>query len=99
MLDFYIIAIATITNNDSKIPMHLNRVGIHYYQPNDLISINGNLVPELVYHRIDLIPIHSPLCKYFMQLATMGNSIKIIVKLNFDIHFFFLILQTALRYF
>lgn len=71
---FYIVCIVTTKNGgDTKVPVHLNRVGIHYYQPNDIVSISGSLVPELVYHRVDLIPIPTPLCKHFRQLATMGK--------------------------
>lgn len=87
---FYVVCIVTIKTNESKQQVQLNRVGIHYYQPNDMISISGNLVPELVYHRIDLIPIHSVLCKHFKQLATMESITLFLSASSFTSPFVYL---------
>lgn len=69
---FYVICVATTVSNATKLPVHLNHVGVHLYQADDIVSIAGNLVPELVYHH--LVPIAVvPLCRHFKQLATMES--------------------------
>lgn len=94
---FYVICLVTKSSNLTKMPVHLNHLDGQLYHPNDAVSIIEHFVPELVYHRIDLVPIPVPLCRHFKQLATMGTfGIDLITFLIYILLFFFVTQKASL---
>lgn len=75
--EFYIVCVASYRNETIKTPLHISHLGIDYYQNSDNVLVIDNLIPELVYHRLDLQPVQSTLCRHFKQIATMGKLVTI----------------------
>lgn len=73
--EFYIVCVASYRNVTIKTPLHISHLGIDYYQNSDNVLVIDNLIPELVYHRLDLQPVQTTLCRHFKQIATMGKPI------------------------
>lgn len=69
--EFYIVCVASHRN--VTVPLHISHLGIDYYQNSDNVLVIDNLIPELVYHRLDLQPVQTTLCRHFKQIATMGE--------------------------
>ncbi|XP_055689667.1 VWFA and cache domain-containing protein CG16868 [Lutzomyia longipalpis] len=74
VMDSYVVCIVTRTGALNRSPVSLRRVypGIHYYyQHNNEVSFAA--IPEIVYHRLDLIPPPGgkTMCRHFKQIGTM----------------------------
>lgn len=79
--EFYIVCVASYRNVTIKTPLHISHLGIDYYQNSDNVLVIDNLIPELVYHRLDLQPAQTTLCRHFKQIATMGEfNLSFILK-------------------
>lgn len=71
--EFYIVCVASFRNVTIKTPLHISHLGLDYYQNSDNVLVIDNLIPELVYHRLDLQPVQTTLCRHFKQISTMGE--------------------------
>lgn len=81
--DLYVVCIATVqpVALSSNEPFGFFGVPADFaqddYQRNDVgVFFDETLIPDLVFHRIDLIPIRGALCRHFKQVAAMGKRGK-----------------------
>ncbi|XP_055922242.1 VWFA and cache domain-containing protein CG16868 [Eupeodes corollae] len=91
VMDMYIICIVTIrsTNMNGKtFVAHQARYGSVSWQK---FHRTEYLAPfDLLYHRIDLIPPHTPVCRYFRQIATLDTGTLFLSASSFQSPFIYM---------
>lgn len=91
-LNCYIICVATFHNNNTKMPLHLRsvNVNVHNYHYDEIEEIKINAIPDLLYHRIDLVPPKTNVCRHFKQIATLESGTLYLSSSSFKSPFMYL---------